>query len=29
MKKIQTLEEKLDAMVVKMDQIIENLSVTK
>lgn len=29
MKKIQTLEEKLDAMAVKMDQIIENLSVTK
>lgn len=29
MKKIQTLEEKLDAMVVKMDQIIANLSITK
>ena len=29
MKKIQTLEEKLDAMVVKMDQIIANLSTTK
>ena len=29
MKKIQALEEKLDAMAAKMDQIIENLSVTK
>ena len=29
MKKIQTLEEKLDAMAVKMDQIIVNLSITK
>ena len=29
MKKIQSLEEKMDAMVTKMDQIIVNLSVTK
>ena len=29
MKKIQSLEEKMDAMAVKMDQIIVNLSITK
>jgi hypothetical protein len=29
MKKIQSLEEKMDAMAVKLDQIIENLSITK
>lgn len=29
MKKIQSLEEKMDAMAAKLDQIIENLSITK
>ena len=29
MKKIQALEEKMDAMAAKLDQIIENLSITK